>query len=189
LLRKKDYIDWINSEIVLPLNQINLNQPECSIFLMNTLSTMHTLNLPSHQFRIRSSGDKEEIFDDIRKKFVVLTPEEWVRQNFIAYLKNVKSYPTSLIAVEMSMKLNKMQKRSDVVVYNKLAEPLLIVECKAPNVKINQDVFDQIARYNMTLKVKYLIVTNGMEHYCCLIDHENMKYQFLEDIPYYGDIM
>ncbi len=149
---------------------------------------MQILNLPSYQFRIRQSDDKREIFDDIRKKFVALTPEEWVRQNFISWLKNEKKFPDSLIAVEMSLKLNKMQKRSDVVVYNTSAKPVLIVECKAPSIKINQDVFDQIARYNMTLKVKYLIVTNGMEHYCCVIDHANKKYHFLEDVPDYDDI-
>lgn len=149
---------------------------------------MQTLNLPSYQFRIRSSGDKTEIFDDIRKKFVALTPEEWVRQNFIAYLQNEKDYPISLIAVEMSLKLNKMHKRSDIVVYNTSGKAILLVECKAPSVKIKQDVFDQIARYNMTLKVKYLIVTNGLEHYCCRIDHENMNYQFFNDIPDYNDI-
>lgn len=149
---------------------------------------MQTLNLPSYKFRIRASGDKTEIFDDIRKKFVALTPEEWVRQNFIAYLQNEKNYPISLIAVEMSLKLNKMHKRSDIVVYNTSGEAILLVECKAPSVKIKQDVFDQIARYNMTLKVKYLIVTNGLEHYCCMIDHENMNYQFFNDIPNYNDI-
>jgi len=149
---------------------------------------MQTLNLPSYQFRIRSSGEKAEIFDDIRKKFVALTPEEWVRQNFIAYLQNEKGYPISLIAVEMSLKLNKMHKRSDIVVYNTSGEAILLVECKAPSVKIKQDVFDQIARYNMTLKVKYLIVTNGLKHYCCMIDYETMNYQFLKDIPDYDDI-
>jgi len=149
---------------------------------------MQALNLPTYNFRIRESNNKAEIFDDIRKKFVALTPEEWVRQNFIEWLKKEKNFPASLIAVEMGLKLNKMQKRSDVVVYNRSAEPALIVECKAPDVKIKQDVFDQIARYNMTLKVNYLIVTNGLDHYCCLIDHEKGEYQFLKEIPDYSVI-
>jgi len=150
---------------------------------------MQTLNLPTYNFRIRASKDKNEIFDDIRKKFVVLTPEEWVRQNFISYLINEKRFPASLIVVEMSLKLNKMQKRSDIVVHDNNGNPLLIVECKAPSVQINQDVFDQVARYNMTFKVKYLIVTNGLDHYCCMIDHDNMNYQFLQEIPSYGEIV
>ena len=149
---------------------------------------MQTLNLPQYKFRIRSSNDKTEIFDDIRKKFVTLTPEEWVRQNFITYLIKEKKFPASLISVEKSLMLNKMLKRTDAVVHNSEGEALLILECKAPSVNISQDVFDQIARYNITLKVKYLIVTNGMEHYCCLINHEEQKYRFLKGIPHYKDI-
>lgn len=129
-----------------------------------------------------------EIFDDIRKKFVALTPEEWVRQNFISFLVKQKKYPAALFAIEKSLSLNKMQKRSDVVIYNNRGEALMIIECKAPSVRIDQHVFDQVARYNIAFKVSYLVVTNGLQHYCCSIDHENENYYFLKEIPGYKDI-
>ena len=146
------------------------------------------LNLPSYSFKIKRSGTDAEtllVFDPIRKKDVVLTPEEWVRQHFIQYLLQDKNTPKGLIAVEQGITYNKMQKRCDVIVYHSSGDPLLIVECKSPNTKINQDVFDQIARYNMALKVKYLAVTNGINHYYCFIDHEAMSYNFLEELPGY----
>ncbi len=146
---------------------------------------MEKLNLPEYDFRIRKSDQKLEIFDAFRKKFVSLTPEEWVRQNFLMYLVNEKYYPASLIAVEAGLKLYNRIKRTDIVVYSNLAKPVLIVECKAPEVTINQKVFDQIARYNMVLKVKYLIVTNGLNHYCCYLDYENNSIKYLEEIPDY----
>lgn len=144
---------------------------------------MKTLNLPSYQFKLKQQGLRTQIFDSIRKKYVVLTPEEWVRQNFLQFLIQDKKYPASLIAVEAGLKYNQLQKRMDVLVYNKQGTPHLMVECKAPEVKINQDVFDQIARYNMVFKVKYLVVTNGMHHFCCLMDYPNNAYQYLEQIP------
>ena len=116
---------------------------------------------------------------------MALTPEEWVRQNFIRYLIHEKQFPASLIAIEMALKYNRMQKRGDVVVYDKSGKPLLIVECKAPNVKITQNAFDQVARYNMALKVKYLVVTNGLTHYCCSMDYPRKSYEFLDGIPMY----
>lgn len=144
---------------------------------------MKTLNLPPYQFKLKQQGVRTQIFDSIRKKYVVLTPEEWVRQNFLQFLIQDKKYPASLIAVEAGLKYNQLQKRMDVLVYDKQGTPHLMVECKAPEVKINQDVFDQIARYNMVFKVKYLVVTNGMHHFCCLMDYTNNAYQFLEQIP------
>jgi hypothetical protein len=149
---------------------------------------MNQLNLPAYAFRLRNSNGCDEIFDAFRKKFVALTPEEWVRQNFIRYLVEEKKFPASLIIPEHAIKVNKMNKRCDVVVHDTSGKPLLIVECKAHTVKISQDVFDQVARYNIKLKVPYLIVTNGMEHYCCHIDHVEKKYSFIEDIPMYGEL-
>jgi len=144
---------------------------------------MDSLNLPTYSFNIKSAGERKLIFDNIRKRFVVLTPEEWVRQNFIMFLIEEKEFPSSLISVEMSIELHRMKRRCDIVVFNKTGVPTLIVECKAPSVKINQDVFDQIAAYNIKLKVKYLIVTNGLEFFFCLIDYDNNSYSFLREIP------
>lgn len=147
---------------------------------------MQELNLPNYQFRIKSNENKLFIFDFIRKKDVVLTPEEWVRQHFLKYLVDDKKYPKSLIAVEKQLTLHSLTKRTDIVIYNGNAQPEIIVECKAPNVAISQDVFDQIARYNLKLNARFLIVTNGLQHFYCRIDHENETYFFLEDIPNYS---
>lgn len=149
---------------------------------------MQTLNLPLFEFRIKEENNKVFIFDRWRKKYVSLSPEEWVRQNFIMYLINEKKFPASLIAIEKSLKVAKRSKRTDIVVYNNLAEPLLIVECKAPEVKVNQDVFDQIIRYNMSLRVDYLIVTNGLQHFCCKLNYSQNACSFLNDIPDYQDL-
>ncbi len=145
--------------------------------------TMEQLNLPVFQFKLKQAGTRQQIFDAIRKKYVVLTPEEWVRQNFIQYLIQHKSFPSSLIAVEAGLKYNQLQKRMDVLVYNKQGTPHLMVECKAPSVKISQDTFDQIARYNMLFKVKYLVVTNGLQHFCCKMDYTENTYSYLETVP------
>lgn len=150
---------------------------------------MKRLNLPTYSFNIKLIEQRKHIFDFIRKKFVILTPEEWVRQNFLRYLVDEKKYPATLIAVEKEFKLNNLSKRSDAVVYNKWAKPFLIIEFKAPEVKIDQKVFDQIARYNMQLKVDYLIVSNGMNHYCCKIDYSKGSYLFLKEIPAFKDIL
>ena len=149
---------------------------------------MQTLNLPEADFRVRDLGGKKEIFDGIRKKFIALTPEEWVRQHFIAYLVTGKNVPPSLIGIEVSLKMNRLQKRGDIVVYNKSGKPCMIIECKAPEIRITQDVFEQVARYNMTLNVNYLVVTNGLEHFACLIDHEKSEYHFLKEIPDFKDL-
>jgi len=147
---------------------------------------MEKLNLPTYSFNIKFIEQRKYIFDFIRKKYVILTPEEWVRQNFLKYLVEEKKYPASLIAVEKEFKLNNLSKRSDAVIYNKQGNPYLIIECKAPEVKIDQKVFDQIARYNMVLNVELLVVTNGLQHFCCKLDAENDTYYFLKEIPDYS---
>lgn len=147
---------------------------------------MQNLNLPTYPFKLKQDGERVQIFDAIRKKYVVLTPEEWVRQHFVQFLIQEKKYPLSLIAVERSLKYNLLQKRADVLAYNTLGEPYLMVECKAPEVKISQDTFDQVARYNMAFKVKYLVVTNGLQHFCCQMNYTENSYQFLEQIPAFG---
>jgi hypothetical protein len=123
------------------------------------------------------------IFDSIRKKFILLTPEEWVRQHVIVFLLDVKKYPKSLINVEKTVKVNGMNKRYDIVVFNPDGSIFLLIECKAPEVKINQRTFDQIARYNLILNAQYLMVTNGLNHYFCEMDFENEKYSFLKELP------
>jgi len=149
---------------------------------------MQSLNLPTYSFKLKSGRGRNLIFDEIRKKYIALTPEEWVRQNFIRYLISEKAYPASLISLEKHFTYNRMQKRSDILVYDRNANPVLMVECKSPDVKISQAVFDQIALYNLKFRVPYLIVTNGMYHYCCRYTEEKRNYIFLEDIPEYGII-
>lgn len=147
------------------------------------------LNLPTYSFRTKKVNSKIQIFDEIRKKFLVLTPEEWVRQNFVKYLVEEKGFPASLLAIETGLKLNQNQFRADLLVYDRKGNPLLIVEFKAPEVKITQKAFDQIARYNLTFNVPYLIVSNGLEHYCCAVDFEQKNYQFFREIPAYSDLV
>jgi len=146
------------------------------------------LNLSEYDHRIEVRDGKSRIFDPVRKKFVALTPEEWVRQNFVQFLIKEKEVPVSLMAVEMGLTLHRLKKRSDIVVFSPVGQALLIVECKSPDVKISQDTFDQIARYNMSLKVGYLVVTNGLDHYCCHIDHSQKKYIFLNQVPDFKDL-
>lgn len=145
--------------------------------------------MPEQTFRFKELENKTFIFDDFRKKFVVLTPEEWVRQNFLMYLITELDFPKSLISVEASLKVYQRVKRTDIVVYNNLGNPVLIVECKAPEIKLTEKVFDQIVRYNMALQVNYLVVTNGLDHYCCQIDYEKQTFNFLKTIPNYNFIL
>jgi hypothetical protein len=147
------------------------------------------LNLPSYSFKISGKEDQKMIFDPVRRRYVKLTPEEWVRQNFIQYLVYEGKYPAGLMGVETMFRLNKLKRRLDILVHNRAGNPVLIVECKAPEVKIDDKVFDQIVCYNMGLKVPYIIVTNGIDHYACKIDHENNKYEFLLVIPLYEDLL
>lgn len=146
---------------------------------------MLSLNLPSYEPKISIKEGKRFIFDILRKKYIALTPEEWVRQNFVQYLINFKGFPKGLLANEVKISLNNTIKRCDTVLYSRDMSAKLIVEYKAPHIEITQAVFDQITRYNMVLKVDYLIVSNGMNHYCCKIDYTNNSYTFLKDIPSY----
>lgn len=146
---------------------------------------MYKLSLPEYDFKLKKSEGTTFILDTIRKKYVKLTLEEWVRQNLIQFLILEKGYPQSLIAVEVGLKLNKLQKRADIVCYNSQGEAILLVECKAPQVKITQAVFEQIAHYNIVFKVKNLLVSNGLEHFSCVIDFNKKSFSFLKDIPHY----
>lgn len=146
---------------------------------------MQKLNFPTYTFRFKNSKNKRLIFDDVRKKFVALQPEEWVRQHCIHYLIEIKNYPKSLINVEKELRINNLRKRYDIVIYNADGSIHLIVECKAASITINQDTFDQIARYNLALNAKYLMVTNGLNHYYCNMDYQAERYNFLKDIPEY----
>jgi len=146
---------------------------------------MQKLNFPDYSFRFKNSENKITAFDEVRKKFIILTPEEWVRLHTVQYLKLEKNFPLSYINVEKQLMLGKMMKRYDVVVFNASGNIHLIVECKAPSVKICQDTFDQIARYNMNLRATYLMVTNGLEHYYCQMDYEQEKYNFLRELPFF----
>lgn len=147
---------------------------------------MQKLNFPQYSFRFKNNQNKIAVFDDLRKKFVILTPEEWVRQHCIKFLQNEKNYPLSLINVEKQLKIAGLTKRYDIVVFEPDGNIQMIVECKAPTVKISQETFDQIARYNLTLKANFLMVTNGLDHYFCKMDYENENYIFLKDIPEYS---
>lgn len=146
---------------------------------------MRPLNFPHYDFRFKSSENKIRVFDPIRKKFVILQPEEWVRQHVVRYLLEQKQYPKSLVNVERKLLVNGLEKRYDVVVFDPWGEISVLVECKAPEVAISQDTFDQIARYNLSLKARFLMVTNGLDHYYCQLDHEGRKYVFLPELPMY----
>ena len=143
------------------------------------------LNFPAYQFRIRQADLVKEIFDEVRKRWVTLTPEEWVRQNVVRWLQEEKKYAASLMAVEKQIKVNGLVRRCDVVCYDPNAEPLLIVECKAPDVKITQDVFEQAARYNSVIAAKYFLLTNGIQHFCCELDVVSYQWKFLKELPIY----
>lgn len=148
---------------------------------------MLRLNLPEFQPKIKKT-DRLYIWDRLRRKYVALTPEEWVRQHFINYLVTEKSYPETLIANEIQISLNHQKRRCDSVVYNKELTPLVIIEYKSPDVKITQEVFNQIVRYNIVLRVKYLIVSNGLEHYCCRMNYSDMTFEYLTEIPDFGTV-
>ena len=141
---------------------------------------MVQLNLPQATLKIKNSENKQFIFDIIRKKYVALTPEEWVRQHILNYLIHHKKYPATIIAVEKQLKVNDLQKRFDILIFNKSGMPYIIIECKSPTTKINQASFDQIARYNIALKAEIVMVSNGLEHYVCKLDHLNERYVFLK---------
>ncbi|MBC8052696.1 MAG: type I restriction enzyme HsdR N-terminal domain-containing protein [Sphingobacteriaceae bacterium] len=143
------------------------------------------LNFPSYPFKIKQETSTTYIFDELRKKYLVLTPEEWVRQHVVQYIIQEKGYPRSLIKLEGGLKLNSLQKRTDIVVFNTVGEKILLIECKAPSVKITQKTFDQIARYNIIHKVPLLFVSNGLDHYTCKINLMEKNYQFVENLPHF----
>jgi hypothetical protein len=146
---------------------------------------MQKLNFPDYTFRFKNSENKVAIFDEIRKKFIILTPEEWVRQHVVKYILEQKMYPKSHVNVEKIVKVNGLTKRYDVVIFNPDGSIFLLVECKAPCITISQSTFDQIARYNMSLNAIHMMVTNGLNHYFCQMDYEQEKYFFLQDLPEY----
>ena len=147
---------------------------------------MLSLNLPVFKTNIIQRGENRMIFDILRKRYVKLTPEEWVRQHFIHFLVEHKHYPQALLANEVGLDLNNTKKRCDTILYRRDLTPLMIIEYKAPQINIAQKVFDQIARYNIVLRVDYLIVSNGLQHYCCKMDYKSQNYSFLTDIPDYN---
>lgn len=149
---------------------------------------MQKLNFPDYTFRFKNSENKVAIFDEIRKKFIILTPEEWVRQHVVKYILEQKKYPKSHVNVEKIVKINGLTKRYDVVVFQPDGSIFLLVECKAPSITISQSTFDQIARYNMSLNAVHMMVTNGLNHYFCQMDYEQEKYFFLQDLPEYTPV-
>ena len=146
------------------------------------------LNLPSHPFKITERDGLYFIFDEIRKKHLVLTPEEWVRQHFIKHLILAKKFPASLLQIEGGLSLNHTRKRSDILVYDNLGEKIMVIECKAPSVAITQATFDQAARYNSVYKARWLTVTNGLQHYYAKIDHDNGRFLFVAELPEYKEL-
>ncbi len=147
------------------------------------MSLFQKLNLPQFELKIKEEDGKHYIFDYIRKNYFLLTPEEWVRQHFIHLLLNHYKYPKALIQVEGGLRYNKLLKRSDIVVFDREGKPFLLIECKSADQKINQSSFDQAAMYNMTTKAKYIALTNGLKTYCCCIDQELKKFEFIPDLP------
>lgn len=150
---------------------------------------MYELNLPKYGIKIKNDKGHQSIFDVLRRKYVALTPEEWVRQHFVHFLIEHKGYPKALMANEIQLAIGNKKLRCDSVLYDRTLKPRMIIEYKAPTVNITQKVFDQITVYNMLLHVDYLVVSNGIKHYCCQMDYDNQKYLFLEDIPDYQEII
>lgn len=149
---------------------------------------MYRLNLPQYEIKIARRGGKPYILDTLRRKYVCLTPEEWVRQHFVNFLISHKGYPQALMANEVELRVGDKRLRCDSVLYNKVAQPVMIIEYKTPTIALTQHVFDQISTYNMLLHVDYLVVSNGLQHYCCRMDYDNQAYAFLTDIPDYDEL-
>ena len=146
---------------------------------------MYRLNLPPYPIKITERGEKRLIFDFLRRKYVALTPEEWVRQHFVHYLVEVKKYPKSLLANEVELKVGDKKLRCDTLLYTQALQPRMIIEYKAPTIPLQQKTFDQISAYNLLLKVDYLVVSNGLQHVCCKMDYAQQSYVFLEQLPDY----
>ena len=149
---------------------------------------MRQLNLPPYEISVEERKGRRLIFDFLRRRYVALTPEEWVRQHFVHYLVERKGYPKGLLVNEMELRIGEKKLRCDTLLYNKELQPQMVIEYKAPDVPITQRVFDQIAAYNMLLQVDYLVVSNGLQHYCCRMNYEQRRYEFLQDIPQYDQI-
>ena len=149
---------------------------------------MTQLNLPPYEARIKATGTHQQIFDVLRRRYVALTPEEWVRQHFVHFLMEHKHYPKGLLGNEIELRIGEKKMRCDTLLYDSMLQPRMIIEYKAPEIEITQRVFNQITAYNMILRVDYLIVSNGMQHYCCKMDYDHQKYLFLEEIPDYQNI-
>ena len=146
---------------------------------------MYSLNLPSYPIKIKEKGEKQLIFDFLRRKYVALTPEEWVRQHFVHFLVEHKGYPQALLANEVKLKVGEKKLRCDTLLYNRDLKPRMIIEYKAPTIQLQQKTFDQISAYNLLLKVDYLVISNGLQHYCCKMDYAQQRYSFLEQLPDY----
>jgi hypothetical protein len=144
---------------------------------------MMELNFPTYNFKVKTDENANYVFDIIRKKYVVLTPEEWVRQHLVHYLIHEKKYPSSLLSIEKGLEVNGLKKRFDLLAYTNSGTPLLLAECKSPSMKLSQQTFDQIAHYNITFKVKHLLVTNGLQHMMCVFEPDFSSYRFIQDIP------
>ena len=151
---------------------------------------LQKLSFPDYEFKIQQQGAGQSlvIFDIIRKKYVALTPEEWVRQHLLHFLVKERKFPQSLLSVEKKVLVNRLFRRTDIVVYSTGLKPLLVAECKAPSVAVTQAAFDQAARYNLTLGAAYFLLTNGLVTHCCTMDHHSRSYVFLEEIPFFADI-
>jgi hypothetical protein len=150
------------------------------------LINMVQLNLPDYPVKTRLQDNQQLIFDRIRKKYVVLTPEEWVRQHFLNYLINDLEYPRSLVRVESGLSVNNMGKRTDILVYDKKVRPYMLIECKAAHIALSHKAMEQLSLYNQTIKAQYLVLTNGLKHYCCCMDYETNSYKFQSGLPSYN---
>ncbi|MDR1555601.1 MAG: type I restriction enzyme HsdR N-terminal domain-containing protein [Tannerellaceae bacterium] len=149
---------------------------------------MFVLNLPAFDIKVREKDGRRLIFDPLRRRYVALTPEEWVRQHFVNYLITEKHYPEDLLGNEISLRYHAVIRRCDTIVYNRFLAPLMIIEYKSPYVAVKRAVFDQISRYNASLRVRFLTVSNGIQHFCCRIDYETQTYTFLESLPAYDEL-
>jgi len=146
------------------------------------------INLPPYKIKLREYNGKRQIFDVLRRRYVALTPEEWVRQHFVHYLMEHKGYPKGLLSNEVELAVGEKKLRCDTLLYNKVLQPQMIVEYKSPEIELTQHVFNQITAYNLLLHVDYLVVSNGLRHYCCRMDYERQTYTFLQDIPAYEEL-
>jgi hypothetical protein len=149
---------------------------------------MHKINLPSYEHRLKREEGVTSIFDEFRKKYIQLTPEEWVRQHFLHFLVNHKKFPAGLLMVEKELRIGSLKRRPDLVVYSKNAQPVLLAEFKAPSVPVDEDTLFQIALYNKKLQVPYLILSNGIQHFCARIDLSTGLIEYLPDFPEYTEL-